>query len=453
MPAKVATTHVLMGNELVLYQREHSTIWQCRYKVDDVWQRATTKQRDIKKAKAKARELMIEAEIRKRSNLPFITRKFRHVAKLAIDRMQTETAAGKGKVSFKDYIRVINDYLIPFFGNYSITSVDYTVLDEFNTWRTERMEKAPAKSTLLTQNSALNRVFDEAVVRGFLTAANRPKLESKGKASDRRPAFSLQETRALLGNFDAWIERAGTEQRKELRHLLRDYVVVLLETGARPGDELLNLRWRQVRFEMKPIETKTGVFEEQDESDEQASEIVLTNLNRSCWLEVTGKTGTRTIAGMNETIKALVRIIKRNYGTTNPHVDPLRGIAVATNNDFVFRTKAKDKPTSFQKRFEDYLEEHNLLIDPITEKKRVFYSLRHTYATLAITYDWVPFAALTLQMGTSVGMIQKHYNHLNIKQAIEQLRMSETKKLLGSGGVIDEIYRSTAYASKNAAVT
>jgi hypothetical protein len=87
MPDKNTTTHVLMPNELVIYRRERSGIWQCRYKVADVWQRATTKQRDLKLAKQAARELMIEAEIRLRSNLPVVTRRFRDVAKLAIQRI------------------------------------------------------------------------------------------------------------------------------------------------------------------------------------------------------------------------------------------------------------------------------------------------------------------------------------------------------------------------------
>ena len=63
MPEIAENTHVLMANELVLYQRERSTVWQCRFKVDGVWQRATTKLRDLGKAKAKAKELMLEAEI------------------------------------------------------------------------------------------------------------------------------------------------------------------------------------------------------------------------------------------------------------------------------------------------------------------------------------------------------------------------------------------------------
>ena len=61
-------------------------------------QRATTKERDLKKAKTGARDLLLTAEIRKRDNLPVITRKFRHVAKLAKKRMTQDTAAGSYKV-------------------------------------------------------------------------------------------------------------------------------------------------------------------------------------------------------------------------------------------------------------------------------------------------------------------------------------------------------------------
>jgi len=86
MADKKETTHILMEGELLIYKRERSSTWQCRFKVDGIWQRASTKERDLKKAKTIARELMIEAEIRKRSNLPVITRRFKDVAKLAMNR-------------------------------------------------------------------------------------------------------------------------------------------------------------------------------------------------------------------------------------------------------------------------------------------------------------------------------------------------------------------------------
>lgn len=447
MPERASTTHVLLDNELIVYRRPHSRVWQCRYKVDSTWQRATTKQRDLAKAKARARELQIEAEIRRRSNLPFVTRKFRHVAKLAIEGMRQEVAAGRGKVSYADYERVINDYLIPYFGNYSITNVDYAALDEFGKWREEKMGKAPTQSTLMTQNAALNRVFDEAIARGFMTAANRPKPANKGQKSARRPAFDVEEVRALRAGFDGWIERGRNEQSKELRALLRDYVDVLLDTGARPGDELLNLQWQQVRFAMKPTITVT------DEVDEEGERIELSDLNRSCFMTVSGKTGEREIVGMKPTVNAFERIIKRNYDVKNGITEPFKGVAIPGNADYVFRLRDKSKPTSFQKMFEAYLEEHNLLVDPLTKRKRVFYSLRHTYATLALVYDTVPLSTLTVQMGTSVSMIEKHYSHLDVRRAIEQLRRTETRRLLESGSVIDEAYRPRPKASKPAKPT
>ena len=440
MAEKNETTHTLLDRELIVYRRERSNIWQCRFKVDGIWQRASTKERDLKKAKTKANELRIEAEIRKRSNLPVITRKFRDVAKLAVERMEHEIRSGNGKVSYADYIRVIEEYLIPALGKRSITNIDYTALDELDAKRIEQMGKAPSQSTMLTHNAALNRVFDEAVIRNFLTEANRPKLEAKGKASDRRPAFDMTEIRALVGSFDEWIERARNAKSKEMRTLLRDYVDVLLDTGARPGDELLNLKWKQIKFVMKPTITTTN------EVDEEGEKITLSNLNRSLELTISGKTGTRTIVAMLRTVKALERIAKRNYDIDDSIIEPFKQLIVPKNNDYVFRTRDKEKPTSFQKMFESFLEEHSLLYDTKTEQKRVFYSLRHTYATLALTHDKVPIHTLAKQMGTSVLMIEKHYSHLKVIQAIEQLRGEETRRLIEAGGVIDDAYVSKRVA-------
>jgi integrase len=322
MAEKNETTHTLLDRELIVYRRERSNIWQCRFKVDGIWQRASTKERDLKKAKTKANELRIEAEIRKRSNLPVITRKFRDVAKLAVERMEHEIRSGNGKVSYADYIRVIEEYLIKALGKRSITNIDYTALDELDAKRIEQMGKAPSQSTMLTHNAALNRVFDEAVIRNFLTEANRPKLEAKGKASDRRPAFDMAEIRALVGSFDEWIERARNAKSKEMRTLLRDYVDVLLDTGARPGDELLNLKWKQINFVMKPTITPTY------EVDEEGEKITLSNLNRSLELTISGKTGTRTIVAMLRTVKALERIAKRNYEIDDDITEPFKQLIV-----------------------------------------------------------------------------------------------------------------------------
>jgi len=75
------------------------------------------------------------------------------------------------------------------------------------------------------------------------------------------------------------------------------------------------------------------------------------------------------------------------------------------------------------------------MIDPITGQNRVFYSLRHSYATLALTHDKVPIHTLAEQMGTSVTMIERHYSHLNIKNAADQLKGQASHALIHAPSV------------------
>lgn len=443
MSAKKETTHIITEGELVLYRRERSSIWQCRYKVGGVWQRASTKVRKLQEAKEVAKELRITAEIRKRDNLPVITRKFRDVAKLAVQRMEQKIANGDGKVSYTDYTRIINEYLIPILGNRLITNIDTVALDYLEAERIRMMGKTPSKSTLLSQNAALNMVFDEAVLRNFLTEINRPRLEAKGKKSTRHPAFELKEVQAVINNFESWIERARNPHSKEMRQIMRDYVELLIDTGARPGKELMNLKWKQIKFSMNPKQTYTGQKFTHDDGTEE--EYVLTDLNRIVEMTVTGKTGTRQIIGRLPTVKVLERISRRVYGVKNSITDPLKNVATPNNEDYVLRTKEKkqDVSSSFQHMLERYLEEHNLLYDPKTEQNRVFYSFRHTYATLALTHDKVPIHTLAKQMGTSVLMIERHYSHLKVIQAVEQLSGAETRRKIASTSTVEDIYKSS----------
>jgi len=114
--------------------------------------------------------------------------------------------------------------------------------------------------------------------------------------------------------------------------------------------------------------------------------------------------------------------------------------------DFVLRTKLlrADVSAFFQVMFKNYLKEHSLYVDPLTGQNRVFYSLRHTYATLEITYDRTNTHVLARQMGTSDLMIDQHYSHVKISEAKEQLRGNESRKMIGEQGNVDAAYKSTA---------
>ena len=446
MPTALETTHVVMERTLIVYQRERSAVWQCRYRVNRRWQRASTGEHELPKAIAKAHKMYITAEVRHSQGLPVVTRRVKHVAALAIKRMEDELAIGQGKVSYETYIRIINDFILPTTGRREITSITPTVIDQLDKKRIEIMGKAPTKSTMLKHNAALNRIFDEAVIHGFLTQDERPTLIAKGKPGAVRPSFDIEEIGAVLGNFDAWIDRARTDTSRERRLLLKDYVHFILDTGVRPGKEPLGVRWRQIKYNYAANEVSS--------LDKTSNATQKTEPVRTMQMPVSGKTGGRTIVAMERSVAAFARLAERNYGLKPNYEKPFGDLITPSNDDFVFQCRVKVaggryqlvKPTSLENMFGAYLREHNLLNDPKSGQMRTFYSLRHAYATYALLYDRVPIHTLARQMGTSVLMIEKHYSHLDVVTAITQLGGRQTKKVLDANSTVSDKYKSTKAA-------
>jgi hypothetical protein len=153
-----------------------------------------------------------------------------------------------GKIVYKDYIFAINNYLIPFFGRKFINNISYADFLQFEKYRVDKMGKTPKSSTIGTHNSAFNRVYDEAIKLGYLPSDRRLELSNRGKKSERRPDFTIQEYTHLYRTMRTWINGGRKGKSREMRHLLRDYVLILANTGIRPGTEAMNLKWHSVYF-------------------------------------------------------------------------------------------------------------------------------------------------------------------------------------------------------------
>ena len=448
MSEKKDTTHILVPHKLVLFQRPRSEVWQCRFQMDGKWQRASTGAYDLNEAREKAFDLIQEAGFRKRMNYVPITRSFKNVAEYTIKKLEEARHTPDFKPIFEEYRVLITKYLVPFFGKYKIDSINYQLIEEFKKWRKVRMNAEPSRSTELNHNAALNRVFDYAEANGFIHAVNRPKLTTVGRVSERRPDFSVAETINLKANFAHWIEQTK-EDSKPIRQLLRDYVFVLLDTGARPGKELLSLKWVHLALDFRPDLYETGKIVA-DEYGEAEKEIAF-RPKHAVILDITeSKTKRRKSVGRLTTWQVFNDIAVRNYGKKledlikegcTEHVFMYREVLGRRTLNADPHAQAQLKiPTSFPKLFEKYLAEHNLLVDPITNKDRVLYCLRHTYATIALERDKVAVHTLAKQMGTSVKMIEQHYSHLDAVKAIDQLRGEESLALLQDHTHLDDRY-------------
>ncbi len=456
MPEKVETTYQILPRELIVYQRGDSDVWQCRLKVDSKWFSKTTKERDLNKAIERAKRLLFEAQLRKESNIPIVTKKFRDIARLAKQQMLDELANPKMKapVSFNQYIKIIDDYLTPFFGNKNIDGINFEALDEYEIWRTKEMGKAPAYSTVRKHNVTLNRVFDKAVEKGYITQSSKPKLETKGQKSTEYATFDVTEVNAVLGNFPSWIANTKNQEKREQRELLYDYVRVLLDTGARPGKELLDLQWKNIRCRIavsddviRQVDEEGNVIEMTHEGLDDAGESnPLTKWEATVSMSVYGKTKDRIANGFDATFNVLKEIVARNYPNTEL---TLKKLTEANDERFVFRTRSDKEPSSFNHLFDRYLDEHSLLIDRNTGRKRVFYSLRSAYATTVMNMDQVPIRDLSKQLGNSVGIIQKHYDRATGDAIVENVRAPNARKALFNTDSVADIYKSKKNNIKN----
>ena len=377
-------THLVLDGEVRVYRRERSKRWLAAFVIDGHTIRISTGKRDLAEAKEYARDTFLEYKFRHKNDLPVVTKKFSDVAKLAIVDMRKQLDAGLGRKVFADYIVCIERYLIPFFGAQYMTSIDYQKIQDFYEWRRAKMGGEPKASTLNTHNSAMNRVFEEAVARGFIAHKNVPLLVNRGEKSERRPDFTREEYATMIRKMPSWITQGKAGKPTDMRHLMRDYVLIMANTGMRHGTEALNLKWKHVTL-----------FEEKD----------LQYLEMS----VSGKTGRRDIICRCGTINYLKRIHERSEDIK--HI-PFEDLLKQQLDLPVFRLPDGTVSKNIHQTFRKFVTDAGLITCPRTNQNRTLYSLRHTYATFALLNDGMDIHALAIQMGTSIGMIERHYSHL-----------------------------------------
>jgi len=400
----------ILDGKVILYTREKSNMLQARIKIDNKLHRISCKTSNVEQAEEVARQKYAELNLRRDSNIPVVSKKFKHVAELAIKQMKEELDCGYGKVTYKTYIFVLNLYHIPFFGNTNIDNIDHKKLKDFDVYRLKLLKRTPAASTLNNHNSALNYVFNYALDKGWMFQHQVPHITNKGKKAVRRPYFNMDEYRLLTQHKLPVFSKTGhTSFTRELRELMREYVLILANTGMRPGEESLNLKWNQIE-----------VFKDSD------GESYLQ-------LHVDGKTGKRGLIAKHSVLGYLMRIRDRFDNLKDLSLKQLLMV-----DEYVFRTKSGNipSPSNMTKVFEKLLKESNLLYNKHGDK-RTLYSLRHTYATINLL-DGVDIHVLSRQMGTSIKMIELHYSHLVPKLKAKTLAGKKFSTTKGIDDITDK---------------
>ena len=373
----------LIDGKVTVYKRPSSSQWQCRFKLaNNQWHNATTGTDNIEQAKIQAVSIYHTAQIKINFGLALTMKSFKQIALDELANMRRLINASTGKRSYRDYEFAINKYLIPFFGSYEIKDITPELISDFEAWRIAKMGKVPKGSTKLNHSGAYNRVINLARERGMVSASHIvPALNSKGAKGMARPAFNNEEVAELLCYLGTWQKSSYTEHTLNMRILCGAYVQFLLHTGIRHGTEALRVRWQHLQWYWVGNKKYLRIW-------------------------VSGKTVPRYLIAKREVVAVLEQLIKwqkLEYKNLNTVIE-------ARLDKLIFVLPDNSQLSHMENIFRNLMVRSHLRKDS-SGQNRTLYSLRHTYATQALAKG-VDIHTLAKQMGTSVGMIERHYSKL-----------------------------------------
>ena len=267
-------------------------------------------------------------------------------------------------------VRRVEIWALPYFADVAIDRVTDLKLADYVDWRLSR-PKRPAVVTLKNERSAIRQLLKFAKRRGYISEV--PEFHIKSGRTNARPDIPEVEWHRLTRFLPTYVDRAQDKRRQRERFYLALYILIMGNTGLRIG-EARRLKWRDAST------TRT-----------------LTDEVRAILL-VRGKTGEREVVcnkGVERYLDELQSYRTQEVGNT------------PSDQELIFCHPSGDPIGSFKGGFQKVLKEAGVLFAS-DGKKRVPYSLRHTYATMRLA-EGVSVFQLAANMGTSVEMIEEFY--------------------------------------------
>jgi integrase len=381
---------------VVLYKRadHQNPKWTVRLKVPEVpgFVVKSTKTTDDFEARRFAEDLYYRLEGKARRGEPINSPTFRRVfaewARVPVADQVIRTAR-----YVNGNVRRVEIWALQYFADTTIDRVTEAKLADYVDWRLSQPRR-PAIVTLKNERTAIRQLLGFAKRRGYIREV--PEFAIKSGKTNARPDIPEVEWHRLTRFLPLYVDRAQDKRRQRERFYLALFVLVMGNTGIRIG-EARRLKWRDV--------SATGT---------------LTDEVRAI-LSVRGKTGEREVVcnkGVERYLDELRSFRSGELGIPAP------------DQEYVFCHPPGTPVGSFKGGFQRVLREAGVLFAS-DGKKRVPYSLRHTYATMRLA-EGVSVFQLAANMGTSVEMLEDFYGKKRMrdpKTATEVTKNRSTERI------------------------
>ena len=391
MPIPLAKTSRRVTTGLVLKPQRDSANWQAHACVQGTVYRRTTGTSDIKIAEQRAlkwlSDLKTNPAAKPAGTVSWAQLTDRYLLTLAEGAKRdyhTDTLARHFTPVFQAHadIRNITSGLI----------LDYLIL------RRKKSQPEPLPQTLNRENTVLRQMLKFAVTHEWIDKLPAVPFLAEALTRRRRRDFTTDEYQLLrltalhrIRHLPADKSAAEQKQIRYQRQLLYDVIQLLANSGLRV-DELRSVTWRCVDW-----------------------------ANGDIILERAGKRrSNRRLVLMRPAVRALLRLAQRRHNWQRAHLEPV----MLHSDEKIIALPSGRAVRQLDTGFDLLLKACGFRYTQAINKHAMT-SLRHTYATRALTRKSshkISTHVLALQMGTSERMIRAHYGHDSIEDYRLELR-------------------------------
>ena len=423
---------LLEDGKVLLYTR--NGIFYARvYKGDRSYIHRTLKTSKVGEARKLAVKFLYEIEFKKAEQLPLQQRSFNDVIDEYVsirereyerskkDKVNTSTQQQTSIFMLRQIRRVVK-FWREYCGKTAVDKIDNGVLQDYVQWRKDYYHKMdpkkipknarinPADKTIEWEMTLAKTMIKFATDRGYRGNKPLPTYRFKAEKTITRPALTLPEYSLLIKRMRKWIYETDNAEWRYTRELLRDYVLILANTGMRVG-ELNNVKVGDIMEIKDDMGRKNYMF------------------------NVKGKTGKREVVGRVSCVRYVDRVKERNKkwqeewariaagreqlktegkkdrSITARKEGSIRSATIKINEgggEYLFRMRDGSPIITLIDQFDKLLKSINLLTNRYGEKYTL-YSLRHFYAVQMLRRGRIDVFGIARNMGTSVQIVERYY--------------------------------------------
>lgn len=420
--------------------REPSDNWYAAFKIPGM--RAI--QRSLKteyedEAEARAEDMYQELLHRHKKGLSFSTKRFGLVAKDYQKHFEKQVETREALPNNQKYklrrftptslarkTRIIEKQLIPYFGDKLITDITKHDVDEFKTQRqfywitgegaeieeisfkrgrqTITRPKLPAERSIISHTTVnkeltvMREVYEFAKDKRLLSEDEIPKIVNVEKPpgydeDHATPELSEEELKKLLNTIGKRYHFQTNPKHRLAHKRLGLYIAIMASTGMRVTEA------KKVRF--------------------NDCKLIKNNGQEYLAIYVWGKGKQRETIPLRACKKFIDQMRKH-------HIKNAKEYGWTFSEDMLLFMDQYGNPIgSFTGPLNRTLQEAGLLRTPDGRKRNAM-SFRPTFITLALSKGEMSHMQLAINMGTSVEMIEKHYNQMKSRHIPERLQFETT---------------------------